>query len=326
MKKLFITLAIISSPVFAGQLPDLGSDFRSVFSVQEEKLIGEAMMQDLRSKSLVCTDPIINEYLSYIGNRLSPYAEMPYTNIRMKFFAVDSKVINAFAFFGGHIGVHKGLIAIIQSENELAGVMSHELAHVSQQHILRHFADSKRTMPLTIAGILASFAIGAPELMMPVMAGQIQHSINFTRQHEQEADRIGVKILAKANFDPQGLPDAFERMSHNLRYEGKPPEYLLTHPLYESRISDTRHRASGLSYKKEKYSSNMFDLIKARIEVQNTDNIQQLTADYKHKLQTKRHQNELSFNTAMPTLYCKKVISKKHGIQLKKLPTKIQIA
>jgi len=289
-----LVAALMPSHLYASQLPDLGSEFRSMLSVNDERLIGEYYMSQIRASNMLYPDPLVNEYVTYIGNQLTPYIQMPYPNMRVQFFAVQDNSINAFAFFGGHVGIHSGLILLAESESELAGVMAHELAHISQQHILRQMADNKRFMPLTLAGTLAAVLIGAPDLMIPVLAGHMQHSINFTRSHEQEADRIGIKILSQAKFDPQGLSNIFERMSLNLRYQGKPPEYLLTHPLYESRISDTRHRASILSYKKPKYGSNMFDLMKARIAVQTTSNLQQLSDDLLHNLKTQRYQNQVA--------------------------------
>jgi predicted Zn-dependent protease len=276
----------------ASQLPDLGAEYRSTLSVNDEKSIGEHWMSQIRASGMVYQDPIVNEYVQHLGNKLTPHTSLPYSDIHVKFFAINDKSINAFAFFGGHIAVHSGLILVTTSESELAGVMSHELAHVSQQHILRQITESKQIMPLTIAGSLAAVLLGVPELMIPVLGGHGQHMLNFSRQHEQEADRVGIQIMQQANFDPQGLPSIFERMSSSLRYQSKPPEYLLTHPLYESRIADTRHRAGSFPYKQQS-NSNMFHLVRARLEVQNTDNLQQLIKTYEHKLATKRHPNAL---------------------------------
>jgi len=294
-----VLIALLSahSSLFASSLPDLGSDYRATLSVSEEKMIGESWMQQIRAAGMVYYDPLINEYVQYIGNKLTPFVQMPYSNLHVKFFAVNDKTINAFAFFGGHIAVHSGLILVTQSESELAGVMSHELAHVAQQHILRQITESQNMLPLTVAGSLAAILLGVPDLIIPVIAGHGQHMINFSRQHEQEADRIGIQILAQAKFDPQGLPNIFERMGLSLRYQSKPPEYLLSHPVYESRIADTRHRANSFSYK-QKSDSNMYNLVKARLEVQSTDNIQQLVSDYEHKLKTKRHGNQIYINYA----------------------------
>jgi predicted Zn-dependent protease len=210
---------------------------------------------------------------------------------------VQDKTINAFAFFGGHVAVHSGLIMLTNSEDELAGVMAHELAHVAQQHLIRQVAETKRALPLRWQESIAAALIAGPEMMIPVLAGHMQHMVNFTRQHEQEADRIGMQILANAKYDPHGLPDIFERMSTNFRYEGKMPEYLSTHPLYESRIVDTRHRADTLPYVR-KTDSLTYHLIKARVTVQSADNLTQLIADLQHQIKTTRYPNELAVKYA----------------------------
>jgi predicted Zn-dependent protease len=285
---------LVQPPCFAHQLPDLGNEFRSALSIHDEKLMGDMLMQQIRAVGMLHPDFLIHEYVKHVGNRLTPYASMPY-NMRFKFFAVDDNSINAFAFFGGHVAVHSGLIHVTENESELAGVMAHELAHISQQHVLRQISDSKRMMPLTIAGAIAAVAIGVPELILPALAGHQQSMLNYSRQYEQEADRVGMQILTKAHFDPQGMPNILDRMSVNLRYHNKPPEYLLTHPLFESRIADLRNRANSISYKQQT-SSNMFHLIKARIIVQSSTNLDQLLQEYEHILDTQRYANKLAAN------------------------------
>lgn len=294
----FLSLIMVCNIMVCGelsahQLPDLGNEFRSVISVKDERLMGDMFMQQIRAIGLSHADPLVHEYIKHVGNRLTPYMAMPYSNLKIKFFAVNDDMINAFAFFGGHVAVHSGLIRVTETESELAGVMAHELAHISQQHIIRQIADSNRMMPLTIAGAIAAAAIGVPELILPVMAGHQQRMLNFSRQHEQEADRLGLQILSKANFDPQGLPNILERMSSKLRYHNKPPEYLLTHPLFESRIADVRDRANSVNYKQQT-SSNMYHLIKARILVQNSTNLDHLIEEYEHILHTRRYANKLA--------------------------------
>lgn len=277
----------------AHQLPDLGNEFRATLSIQDERLMGDMMMHELRAAGLFHPDPLVHEYIKHVGNRLTPYMSMPYSNMQIKFFAINDNSINAFAFFDGHVAVHSGLIKATETESELAGVMAHELAHIAQQHSLRMITDSKRMMPITIAESIAAIAIGVPELILPAWAGHAQKMLNYSRQFEQEADRVGIQILSKANFDPQGLPNMLERMSLDLRYHNKPPEYLLTHPLFESRLSDTRSRANSLSYKQQT-SSNMYHLIKARVTVQNATNLQHFIEEHEHILNTQRYKNKLA--------------------------------
>lgn len=292
--KLTILISTVWVPyTLASNLPDLGNEFRSVISISDERLVGDMMQRQIRAAGLMHKDPIINEYIQHIGNKLTPYVSLPYNHLRIKFFAINDPSINAFAFFGGHIAVHSGLILVSNNESELAGVMAHELAHISQQHILRTMADSKRLMPVTLAQSLLAIALGVPELILPALAGHTQQMLNFSRVHEQEADRLGLQILSKANFDPQALPCILQRMGSTLRYHNKPPEYLLTHPLFETRIADTQSRANSLTYKRQP-SSNMFHLIKARLEVQNASNLHHYVQDAENILKTERYNNAVA--------------------------------
>lgn len=306
-------------PSFASQLPDLGNEFRSVLSVNDEKLMGDMMMNEIRAAGLTHPDPLVNEYVKHIGNRLTPYMDMPYS-MHIKFFALNDKSINAFTFFGGHVAVHSGLITTTESESELAGVLAHELAHISQQHALRQIADNKRMMPITLAETIAAIVIGVPELILPAWAGHAQKMLNYSRQCEQEADRIGIQILSKANFDPQGLPNILDRMNLSLRYHNKPPEYLLTHPLFESRLSDTRNRANSLNYKQQS-SSNMFHLIKARVNVQSATNLQHFIEDHEHILSTQRYNNKLAANYTYAYALLQKGNPNKAWVALSELST-----
>ncbi len=281
----------------ASNLPDLGNEFRSTISISDERLIGDLMMREIRAAGLAHDDALVNEYIRHVGNRLTPYMNMPYNDLHIKFFAIKDNSINAFAFFGGHVAVHSGLIIVTDNESELAGVMAHELAHVSQQHVLQQITESKRAMPVTLAESLVAIALGVPELIIPALAGHAQTMLNFSRQHEHEADRIGVQILAKAQFDPQGLPNMLERMGSQLRYNNKPPEYLLSHPLSEARIADTRNRANALHYKR-KTSSNMFHLVKARISVQSATNLNHFIEESEHTLSTQRYNSKMAAHYA----------------------------
>lgn len=284
-------------PAFGSNLPDLGNEFRSTISISDERLMGDLMMREIRAAGLAHQDALVNEYIRHVGNRLTPYMNMPYNDLHIKFFAIKDNSINAFAFFGGHVAVHSGLIMVTDNESELAGVMAHELAHVSQQHVLQRITESKRTMPVTLAESLVAIALGVPELIIPALAGHAQQMLNFSRQHEHEADRIGVQILSKAQFDPQGLPNMLERMGTHLRYNNKPPEYLLSHPLSEARIADTRNRANELHYKR-KTSSDMFHLVKARINVQSAANLNHFIEESEHALSTQRYSNKMAAHYA----------------------------
>ena len=256
-------LAILPLNTLAKQLPDLGNDNRTVLSIKEEKLIGEAWLQKLRAVKLVCEDPIINSYLSSLGYKLVVHADIKHFNF--KFFAIEDYTINAFAFFGGNVGVHKGLILATQNEQELAGAIAHEIAHIAQEHLLRSIVKNRQSMPITLAGALASALLGAPDLAIPILATHTQRVINFTRKHEQEADNVGMQLLANAGFDPQGMITLFKRMNQQEQYNISIPEYLRTHPIFENRISEAQQRANQFHYCQHSSNFNYY-LIKARIE------------------------------------------------------------
>ncbi len=236
------------SPRKPVRLPEMGASAQAYLSSEQERALGEAFMRTLRRSLHLVEDPEIANYLENLGYRLVARSE--YSGREFHFFVVNSQVINAFAGPGGHIGVHSGLIALTESEGELASVLAHEIAHVTQRHIARA-VEATRQMSLPMAAaIIAAVLLGAQDAQLgsaalaAASAGSIQRQINFTRSNEREADRIGLQILASAGYDPRDMPRFFQRM---LRASGLPEnplfEFLRTHPLTTARIADTRSRA-----------------------------------------------------------------------------------
>ncbi|MCK7458379.1 beta-barrel assembly-enhancing protease [Idiomarina aminovorans] len=219
-------------------------------SIEREQVVGDFYMRQVRSQAPIIYDPVLDSYLNSMGQRL--VRNTGGVRYPFNFFWINNKEINAFAFMGGYVGVHTGLLNEARTESELAAVLGHEVAHITQRHIVRRMQEQQRSMPMTIAGIIGSILIGManPEAGMAGlyttmgMAGQSQ--INYTRMYEQEADRIGLSVLLAAGFDPRGAPDFFGRLAEKYRYVSKPPEMLMTHPLPESRIADTRARAENM--------------------------------------------------------------------------------
>ena len=229
-------------------LPEIGVVASSAISLDKEVLIGDALMRQLRGQAPIINDPLLDEYIQDIGNRLVAQADnvkFPY-----KFFILNSPDINAFAFFGGHIGIHTGLIFNARNESELASVLAHEVSHVTQRHIARSIEARQKSSPLQIASLLGSILIAVvnPEAGMAAIslsnAASAQSSINYTRQNEKEADRVGISILAEAGFDPNGASSFFSILAEKNRLKSTPLAFLLTHPLPESRIADARTRAA----------------------------------------------------------------------------------
>ena len=270
------------------KLPEIGSAGASILSIDKERLIGNAMMKQLRASQPVIHDPILNEYINELGNVLVKNAQD--VNYGFKFFIINNDELNAFAFFGGHVGIHSGLITTADTESELASVLAHEVSHVTQRHLARRIEAQSNNQPLTIAGMVSGLLLSLinPSLGMAAlsttMAASQQSSINYSRGNEKEADRVGITLLADSGFDPMGAPNFFQKMAEKYRYKSKPPAMLLTHPLPESRISDARLRAQR--YKNGQTPPNLsFELAKARIQARYqhdpASNIAQFKADLK---------------------------------------------
>jgi predicted Zn-dependent protease len=249
-------------------LPEIGVVASSAISLDKEVLIGDALMRQLRSQAPIINDPLLDEYIQDVGNRLVAQADnvkFPY-----KFFIINSPDINAFAFFGGHIGIHTGLIFNTNNESELASVLAHEVSHVTQRHIARSIEARQKSSPLQIASLLGSILLAAvnPEAGMAALsvsnAASAQSSINYTRQNEKEADRVGIGILAAAGFDPDGASSFFSILAEKNRLKSDSLAFLRTHPLPESRIADARTRAA--TFRPRDIPENInFHLAKSRI-------------------------------------------------------------
>ncbi len=250
-------------------LPEIGVVASEAISLDKEMLIGDAVMRQMRGQSPIVNDPVLTEYLQDLGNRLVANAD----NVKFpfEFFWVNNKAINAFAFFGGHIGVHTGLIYRSENESELASVLAHEVAHVTQRHIARRVLAQQKASPLQLASLLGGLlvAMANPQAgMAAISAGQaagMQMSLDYTRSNEQEADRIGIAMLARSGFDPEGAATFFGTLAEQYRLVSRPPARLLSHPLTETRIADARSRAR--SFRKVNLPpSEAFHLARARVK------------------------------------------------------------
>jgi predicted Zn-dependent protease len=258
--KRFSLVAVFSALVFVAgagaddiRLPDMGSPADTILDNSEEAQIGRMIMRDIRNSGQVVEDPLITEYLNDIGSRIA--AQSNEGDHDFTFFAVDDHRINAFALPGGFIGVHNGLLEATRSEDELAGVLAHEIAHVTQRHIARAIHANSRQSILTTAMMLGALVLAAAggggdavQGAMAIAQGTAaQQQINFTRSNEYEADRVGIAALADAGFDPYGMASFFEVMSRQTTTspEMRAPEFMRTHPVTTARISEARSRAKS---------------------------------------------------------------------------------
>jgi predicted Zn-dependent protease len=254
----------------AQNLPDLGEAAQAAFSPLQERRLGEAIMREIRAERSFFDDAEATDYVTSLGNRLAALSPDPRQDF--EFFLVRDNQINAFALPGGFIGVHTGLVMAAQSESELASVLAHEIAHVVQRHIARMIAYQKQSQVTSLAALAAAILLSrvssqAAEAAAAFgQAAAVQGQLNFTRDNEREADRVGLQILERAGFDPRAMAVFFERLQRATRvYESGAPSYLRTHPLTFERIADIQNRLQGASYRQVPDSLE-FQLIRAKLK------------------------------------------------------------
>ena len=262
---LFVALA---PPVLAEGLPDLGDTAQLALTPQMERRVGESIMRDIRlHEPDFDEDPEATEYLNVLGNRLVSNSQ----DVRQdfEFFLVRDPTLNAFALPGGYVGVNTGTIVGAQSESELAAVLAHEIAHVTQRHISRMASNegklSTAALVAMVVAVLARNSQAGSAAAAIGQAGAITAQIGFTREFEREADRIGLLTLEKSGLDARAMPSFFLRMQKAGRlYENNAPAYLHTHPITTERIADAENRIQSLPYKQLPDSLD-FQLVRAKL-------------------------------------------------------------
>ena len=272
LRPTLLTLAcLLASPGFADDLPSLGDASSAIVSPQQEYQLGRAWLALLRSQVSQLNDPQLKDYVETSVYKLVETSQV--NDRRLEFILINSPQLNAFAAPGGIIGVNGGLFLNAQTEGEYASVLAHELAHLSQRHFARGVEAQQRMQVPMMAALLAGIVIaaaGAGDAGIATIAGTqaaaIQEQRRFSRQNEQEADRIGILNLEKAGYDPRSMPTMFERLMRQYRFDAKPPEFLLTHPVTESRIADTRNRAEQARQGGTE-DSLRYQLIRARVQL-----------------------------------------------------------
>ncbi len=230
------------------ELPEISDSSATLLSREDELQIDREMMNQLLNSGALLNDPIVHAYIQGLGQSIASLAAA-YQN-QFQFFVLKDPAINAFAMPGGHIGINAGLILASRSESELAGVIAHEISHVTQHHIARSVEKANQmNLPLT-AAVIAAILLGAgdPQVANAAFAatigGATQMQLDFSRAHEKEADFIGIQLLASAGYNPQGMGSFFSRLQNESRYYGAGvPEFLRTHPVTISRIAEAEDRA-----------------------------------------------------------------------------------
>lgn len=256
------------------ELPDFGSPADTILNKNREAQLGYRVLLQLRNAGTIVDDPLLTEYINVLGAKLASQANDG--DFQFNFFVIGDDSVNAFALPGGHIGVNTGLILASDNESELAGVLAHEVSHVTQRHIARAMYDNQRMSIVSIATMLAALVLGAATdsssdavqgVLMGGQAAAAQRQINFTRQHEQEADRIGIEVLHDAGFDPNGMASFFSKLARRASSSQQfIPEMLQTHPISTGRVAEARGRARQMPPQAHTDSIN-YGLAKARIEV-----------------------------------------------------------
>jgi len=272
------------------QLPALGDSSSGLVSSAQERQLGRAWLKMFRSQVDIVDDPLLQSYVEELIYRLASHSQLE--DRRLEVVVVNHPTMNAFAVPGGVIGVHNGLFLYADTEAQLASVLGHELAHLSQRHFARSVEQQRRSSLPTMAGLLAAIVLAATTggdagmaAMTATQAAALQQRLAFSRQHEQEADRIGMETMAAAGYDPGAAATMFENMLAAYRYSGShPPELLLTHPLTESRVSDARNRAR--QYPRGMHVDPIdYQLMRARIDVQLSGHGSQVIRRYQTRLE-----------------------------------------
>ena len=231
-------------------LPDIGSSASAAISVEDEYRIGLGALRELRASGQVLEDPEVTQYIDTLGHQLSADAQDGIH--KFQFFVVKDRTLNAFAVPGGFIFVHSGLILETHNESELAGVLAHEISHVTQRHIVRSLLEQRKSGMTSAAAMLAAILLGAAggaDVALAGIAGAqtlaLGQQMSFSRDMESEADRVGIAVLARAGFDPLGMPNFFEIIaSRTGGAESRLPAIVLDHPVNSERIAESKARAA----------------------------------------------------------------------------------
>jgi predicted Zn-dependent protease len=258
----------------AQPLPELGDAAGTAIAPQTERRIGESIVREIRFRDPAYVDDAeVTDYIDALGRRL--LGAVPGARQDFEFFAVRDGAINAFALPGGFIGVHTGLLTAAENESEVASVLAHEVAHVTQRHIARLIGAQQQMQLPSMIALAAAILIGAsrPDLAAgaaaAAQASMVQTQLSYTRDFEREADRVGFQTLAAAGFDVHAMPGFFEKMQRQSRLadDGVVPSYLRTHPMTTERIADTAGRAASAPYRQH-LDSLEFHLVRAKLRAE----------------------------------------------------------
>jgi len=270
-------------------LPNLGSSDLTAYDKATEKRLGQAFTAALHKNYTLYSDPDTNNYIRQTGHRIASHIG---SNRNIKFYVIADPSINAFAGPDGIIGINTGLIEAVNSEDELASVIAHEIAHVTQNHLSRRYEYASSTGNInSIATILAAILIGmhdpnaAVATMMGGMGLNAQQQLKESRVHETEADAIGINLLHESGYDPKAMGDFFGRLSkESMVNAAQLPEILRTHPVTDARLAKADDRAQQLKQKQRLTHFNDFSLIKSKVaRYHNTKPLHEKSTNQSHR-------------------------------------------
>lgn len=263
-------LPMMPNALATNKLPEIGTAGVTALSIQQEQQYGAAFIKVARASFPMVNDPVLSEYITDLGGKLVGQADS--VRFPFHFFLIRNNEINAAAFLGGYVKVHTGLFLNAQTESEFASVLAHEISHITQRHLARSLEAQAGNNKLTMAGIVGAVLLGIANPVAGIAALQTtvainaQSSINYTRQNEFEADRIGIQVMANAGYNPADMANFFGKLAEQYRYSSKVPQMLITHPLPTTRVAEARDRAT--QYPQRHYQSSLnYQLAKARIQV-----------------------------------------------------------
>ena len=299
---ILLILLLVTSPGHA-ELPELGDPTQQELTPYQEYLMGKNFYKTLRSSIPFVDDLIVNDYLNTLAQKLVSQSDQP--DAHFKFFILKIPNINAFAGPDGHIGIHTGLYLSAVNESELAGVLAHEISHVTQRHLARAMTESQSSPAAIFAAILAGILVGAQDpnagaaIIYGSTAAMMQSQINFTRQNEYEADRVAMKVLRNAGINPQGMAQFFETLLAQVESDNAlaKMEYLRTHPLSTTRIAEAKHRITDEDRKLPSDSLN-FQLSQARVRVDTSTSLPDLIHQFE-TLNAKKHDVVTAYTLAI---------------------------
>lgn len=240
------------------KLPDIGSSAGQVLGPKQQEAYGAMMLSQLRHYGYTLEDPLLEDWIQNVGHRLASHSDKPAHPFT--FFLMRDRQINAFATLGGYVATNAGLVLAATREDQVASVLAHEITHVTQDHVLRGVERAQRdSVPILLAmlgAIMVAQQAGGNSAddasMAALSAGQAllyQRQIDYTRDNESEADRIGLQALARSGYDPIAMSEFFTTLQSWVRANQggereRTPDYLQTHPVTVTRISESKQRAS----------------------------------------------------------------------------------